>query len=127
LKDPFWMIKIQSMGHVDITKPAVQQKLLDLAKTDKKPAVRASALERIGETGNKDFISTIRQSLENEKSLLAMGAALRSLNKLDNAAALEYAKKMENETNTDILQSIAEIYVEKGDPSKLSFFENNWD
>lgn len=127
LNDPFWMIKIQSMGHVDITKPAVQQKLLDLAKTDKKPAVRASALERIGETGNKDFISTIRQSLENEKSLLAMGAALRSLNKLDNVAALEYAKKMENETNTDILQSIAEIYVEKGDPSKLSFFEKNWD
>src|SRR5690606_13668481 len=44
LKDPFWMIKIQSMGHVDITKPAMQQKLLDLAKTDKNPAVRASAL-----------------------------------------------------------------------------------
>ena len=50
---------------------------------------------------------------------------MSGLQGLDNQAALDIAKSLENSDNAQIINGVAQIYVQSEDPKYLPFFEKN--
>ena len=99
LKDPFYGLRSTALGVLDMKKPAVKQAVeslvADMAKNDKKTAVRAKAISILGEYNKPEYKSLFVSAL-NDSSYSVAGAALEAISIVDAPAAIAELNKLKN-------------------------------
>ncbi len=121
LNDPYWTLRNFALNACNPADDAAT--LAKLAQGDKHSQVRAAAIAKLGETGDAQYISIAKNAIDNEQAYPCVGAGLDALSKLDKTQAINYAQKLENEDNSDILNAVGTMYAETGDVKYLPFFE----
>ena len=126
LSDKFWVIRSLAIDNIE-NPNATQIALIEqLAKTDARPDVRVSAVERLAKLKTANTNAILKNAIENEQSYMVMGAALNAFVSVDKAEALKVAKKLENEESGTILTAVARIYSQTNDKANAAFYEKNW-
>ncbi len=127
LSDKHWSIRSEAVQGSTLTDAGALATLESLAVNDPHSQVRAMALRKLAGTGDKKYVDIAKKVVSNEQSYRVIGAGLEVIRDLDPAQALEYARKLENEKNGNIINTIGGIYAQTGDVKYLSFFENGFD
>ncbi len=126
LNDKFWAIRNLALDAVTLTdNPAVITKIADIAKNDPHSKVKASALLKLAEIGDKQHTNIVKSAISNEKSYTVIAAGLEALAVLDIDEAISYAPKLEKEESASILAAVGKLYAEKGEIAKMPFFEKH--
>ena len=124
LQDDFWVIRLISSGNIEASEANI--KIVEtLAENDPHSEVRKQAIMLLSTSGDKKYTSLLTNTMKNARSYSVQAAALAGLKNIDPVAALAAAKNLENSENSDILSSVAAIYVESGDTKYLPFFEKS--
>lgn len=100
--------------------------LLDsIAQDDKNSHVRASAVEKLGESKWADKYNALFTKMTGDSSYLVSSEALKALNKVNAAKALELAAGFESDENYHNQLAIAAVYAESGNENHRQFFERS--
>ncbi|MFN4081296.1 MAG: M1 family aminopeptidase [Saprospiraceae bacterium] len=126
LSDPHFSLRIKAIKRVSTKDVNMLPALEKLAVSDPEPAVRAEALNALAKLKNPAYADLFRSAIEQpDNAYSVVGAALKALAKLDEAAAVEYAVKMEGERSAGLPAVIADLYALDPKPGRLPFFEKN--
>ncbi|MBK7938568.1 MAG: HEAT repeat domain-containing protein [Lewinellaceae bacterium] len=123
LQDKFWAIRQKALNRVDPANPAALAAIVKIAENDPEPSVRATAIEALGETGDKQYVPIIQKSLSADQAYSIVGAALSALTKLDPAAAVVASQSLQNDDSDALTATLAELYAQNPDRANLTFFE----
>lgn len=123
LQDKFWAIRQKALNRADESDPAVLAAIVKIAESDPEPGVRADAIAKLGETGDKQYVSVVQKGLEGEQAYSVVGAALSALTKLDPEAAVTASKVLQNDDSDALSATLAELYAQNPDRANLPFFE----
>lgn len=123
LNDAHFSIRNIAINGADVTKPALAAKLEQMALNDAHSEVRGAAMFRLGQTGDKKYVTTAEQILDKEQAFVVISEALQALYALDKDAALKYLPKLENEESPNIVAALANIYADNPTVERLPFFE----
>lgn len=126
LDDPHWYIREMMLNNLPIEiSTEVKQKAIELTQNDPDSRVRTAALEVLGPTKDPALSKLAIQIIERDSAFNVVGKAVEILSKLDKPAAEKYVSELEDTDSEALLISIAQIYVESGNPEYLPFFEKN--
>jgi aminopeptidase N len=126
LDDKWWSLREMAVSNLIIKGDvASADKIAVLAQKDGRSNVRSAALQKLAVTGDSKWVSVFKAALTGEPAYPVIAQAMQSLYKLDAAAALEAAKRFENDENGELLAGVGAIYAEKPNASQLPFFEKN--
>ncbi|MCB0529312.1 MAG: DUF3458 domain-containing protein [Saprospiraceae bacterium] len=123
LQDKFWVMRQKALNRVDPSDPAALAAIAKIAESDPEPSVRATAIEALGETGDKQYIPLITKGLSGEQAYSIVSASLSALTKLDPKAAVDASKGLENDDSDALTGTLSELYAQHPDRANLSFFE----
>jgi len=124
LSDPSPAIRRKALEQVDLgSYPMFKSKVLELAKTDKEPSVRSTALDILAENPKPEYENAILANINDEVAYSVLASALTAYNKLDKEKAAPYVSKYEKENNSMVTSAIAEIYKFNNDPRALTLME----
>lgn len=128
LNDPFWAIRESAISGLTLknTDKDILATISKIATSDPRNSTRAAALDKLVKVKSDDAVALCKSALAKEQSYLVVSAALNGLADLDPKVAMEEAKRLENDKNTDILTTIARIYIKSADKKYSYFFEENW-
>ena len=126
LKDPFYAIRGIAVQKVQVADGSLTNTLVNLAERDSHSRVRASAMARLSETNDVQAVAVAKNAIENDKAYPVISTALQTLKTLEPKTAFEYAAKLANEENGELLVAVGQIYAESGDAEYLPFFEKNF-
>jgi len=121
LNDNYWTLRNFALNACNPADDATT--IAKLAREDKRSQVRATALTKLGETGDVQYVAIAKNAIDNERPYRCVGAGLDALSKLDQTQALDYAKKLESESNSSIINAVGAMYAETNDVKYLPFFE----
>lgn len=127
LNDKFWLLRLIAVEGAKTGEAGIMGKLATIAEKDPHSSVRETALAKLGETGDKQYAPVATKAIESDPAIKVVSAGLNALLQLDEAAAMAAAKKLESEDDQGIVMALATLYADKGDPSKLPYFEKNFD
>jgi hypothetical protein len=100
---------------------------VNIAKSDSKANVRASAIDYLSVNFEDEDLQAIYKNGLNDKSYNVLGSALVAIAKANPKEGLLLAKQYENEKNTDVLSSIAELYANNGTAANNDFYVQSED
>lgn len=126
LRDTFWVFKaiaLDNLQESELEGPVIGN-IRQLATSDKNSQVRAAAFVKLTEVSDTESTAIAKQAIAKDPAYPVVANALRLLHQVDEQAALESAKSLENETNSDIIEVVGDIYISSEDPKYLPFFEN---
>jgi aminopeptidase N len=133
LNDPFYKIRelaVKQATRIKKThKDELLAKLIQLAKTDERSSVRATALDFLltnfeNEQSTKEALDYV---LKNDLSYRVLGSALQGMANYDVQAALSKAKELEKENAQSMLVNIASLYGKHGTESHFGFYKELFD
>ncbi len=127
LKDNFWLIRgiaLSSIGPEEMD-GSLRNQIRTMAGSDPKSQIRATALAALAELDDEQATTIAKRAIETDSAYTVLAAGLDLLTLLDKPAALEYASKLEDEDNDQIINTIGQLYRENGDLKYLPFFEKN--
>nr|MBA3971354.1 M1 family peptidase [Bacteroidota bacterium] len=130
LDDKFWGLRLDAIEGLKNIQPGhekvIKEKLVELAKNDKKSLVRAIAIEYLSEhyKDNKDLQEVYKSGL-NDRSYYVLSSSIGALAKLNPEEGIKVAKQYETEKNTDVLYAVATIYAASGTDENNEFFLKN--
>ena len=122
LQDSFWAVRELAVEKIEPT-PETTPLLVEAARHDMKPAVRAAAIRRLNETSGSEYLGLYKDALA-DSSLQVISDALDAIFVLDDSAALQLAKQFEDINTASIVYSLGEIYSAAGGDDKQEYFEN---
>ncbi|MCC6725446.1 MAG: alanyl aminopeptidase [Saprospiraceae bacterium] len=125
LDDKFWLFRLFAVESI-VLDEKTEAKVAVLAEKDPNSDVRESAIRKLGATNDKKYAPLASRSVENDKAIKVVSAALETLLALDKDAALATAQKLEKEEDEGIILAVAGMYAESGDPKYLNFFEEKF-
>ena len=125
LHDKYYGLRKYTLDRIDMKKDALKQAiepvLVDLAKNDPKPTVKAGALSLLRQYNKQDYKSLFQSNI-NDSSYSIAGAALQGLAKLDGATAYKEAKRMMNQPSKGKLaEAISSVLIENGTENDFDF------
>ena len=123
LKDNHRAIRRRAINKVDLAAADVRATIVQMAKNDPDPGVRASAISALGETTEKEYIDLYKNGLKSDQPYSVLGAALEALSKTDPDAAVSAAKGLESDENSGIVVAVAELYATTPKPEALPWFK----
>ncbi|MFY9311119.1 MAG: M1 family metallopeptidase [Bacteroidia bacterium] len=128
LNDPFWKIREDAIVKLKIAmgryRKEAKELLVRIAKNDSKASVRATAIYFLSEEYKDPDLKPIYENALNDRAYSVMGAGLVAYAKTNPEEALKLAKKYEEEKNTDILFTIADLYANYGSDDNNKYFIN---
>ncbi|MBL7815249.1 MAG: DUF3458 domain-containing protein [Saprospiraceae bacterium] len=126
LNDKYWAIRQDAVQAYPIKEdPSVLDKIAGIAVKDTRSTTRAAALSKLAATKDAKWVSTYRQILDKEPAYPVISAAMQALYRVDANAALEAAKRYENDDNSDLVNGVGSIYSENPKPEHVDFFERS--
>jgi aminopeptidase N len=123
LQDTHFSIRGAALNLLDINDPIAEPLIEKAAYSDAHSEVRAAAIFKIGQTGDKKYAATLKKVLDNERAFSVISEALQSLYAIDRDEALKYIPKLENEESQNIVMALGLIYAENPVPERAAFFE----
>jgi aminopeptidase N len=122
LKDRSPRLRNFTLTRLDLKKDAIKQDLesaiLGIAKTDKDPIVRGTAIRLLGNYLKAEYRPIFEKAI-NDSSYTVAGFALEALSKLDGPAAAVIAKKLVKEPNKGVLaEKIGAIIIANSNPDE---------
>ena len=131
LKDPFYGLRTATLNQLDMkkatVKAAVEQVVADLAKNEKKPAVRAKAISVLG-TYNKPEYKTLFATALNDSSYSVAGAALEAISIVDAPAFVNEVNKLKSKPAKGKLGEImGQVMMETGTEEDFNAISKNFD
>ena len=128
LKDPFWGIRNMAIERAKLLegeyKALATQKIKELALSDSKSAVRATAVGYLeGGLSAKELETVMLQIIHSDQSYMVLGNALGTLSQFNPSTAMAEAKKLENEPSSKMKSGIAQLYAMQGKETEFAFFE----
>jgi aminopeptidase N len=131
LNDKFWSIRTNAISNLrdlpSVHKEEIKTILINLAKADTKANVRAAAIDYLSVNFEDEDLQAIYKNGLNDKSYNVLGSALVAIAKANPKEGLLLAKQYENEKNTDVLSSIAELYANNGTAANNDFYVQSED
>lgn len=126
LEDGFWEIREMAIKNIltkgVVTKKKLIEKLIYLAINDPHHAVRTAALTKLGSLSDTTVNPTLTTALDDSSNTVVY-TALYYLYQNTPSLALENAKLLEKNTNTNITNMLAQMYAEHGGPQRQAYFE----
>jgi aminopeptidase N len=118
MKDHYYALRTYTIGELDIKKATVKNEveplLVDLAKNDAKPTVRAAAIGLLGQYAKTEYKPLFVKDI-NDSSYSISGEALGALAQLDGDAALASAKTLSKEPMKGKLSGVvSQLLIEGG-------------
>jgi aminopeptidase N len=119
LNDKYHDLRIMAINKIDIQKEGIRKGsepiLTNLARNDKYATVRGNAIAILGDFEKPEY-SNLFKTATNDSSYTVAGYALQALEKVDQNAAMEIAKKISDSPSKGILQqSIVGLLAKSGD------------
>ncbi len=109
MNDPFYRLRGYAVSKADLKKEGVKNSvepvLATLAKSDPYAAVRAVAIQKLGDYKKPDYAALFKSAV-NDSSYTVAGNALEALGKVDSAAAAELVKKLVNTPTKGVLHEM---------------------
>ncbi len=128
LNDKFYTIREDAVQNIKIKEnPKVLETIAQLAVNDTRSTVRAASVAKLAAAKDAKWIPTFKSVLEKEQAYPVLASAMNALYKLEPTEGLALAKKMESETNDEILAGVGDIYSSNADATQIPFFEKNLD
>ncbi|MBK6729458.1 MAG: M1 family metallopeptidase [Bacteroidetes bacterium] len=127
LNDPAANIRVFALDTITInteTSQALKDKIVMMAKSDKKSIVRSSAIARLPELNLNNTEELIRSAL-NDSAYSVVGSALMQLFVLNPESGLAEARNFSNEKNLNIQFVVWQIISEKGEAKDSHIFESS--
>jgi aminopeptidase N len=128
LKDPFWNIRVLAIEKAvklkDDFKTLGTDIIKSLALTDPNSQVRSKAIAYLVVVlEKKDLETLLVDKLEKDQSYLVNSTALVAIGKINSELATKYAKQFENESISQIMVGVGQIYGEFATAEVYSFFD----
>ncbi|MCB0657962.1 MAG: M1 family metallopeptidase [Saprospiraceae bacterium] len=124
LDDPHWSLRKRAvMAIQDFEQPGLKDKLLAMAENDPKGEVRATAIEKISASGDRNYIKTLKEIIKKAKSYQVIGAAFQGLSELDNTEALAIVDEYKDDPG--LLPMVANVYADTDNPQYIPFFTDH--
>jgi aminopeptidase N len=133
LNDKFWHLRIDAIQNLDLKeltsgrKKEIKELLIQLAKTDKRAVVRASAIYFLSGEYKEDDLQEIYKNALNDSAYSVLGAGLSAIAKANPEEGVKLAKQFENEESNDVLFVISDLYANYGTEKNNDFFVNSAD
>ncbi len=128
MNDPFWKIREEAINKLKVAigryRKEIKEQLVKIAKTDNVALVRASAIYYLASEFKDSDLNVIYENALSDRSYTVMAAGLIGLAKANPQEGIKLAKKYEEEKNTDVLFTIADIYANFGSDDNNKFFLN---
>lgn len=126
LNDPFWKIRSLVINNLKdlygTDNKEIKEKLIAIAKGDKKSLVRADALNFLSSNYKDQDLKAVFENALDDQSYSVLMEGLVGLTKLNSAEGLKLAKKYENEKSLDVLMVIGDLYANFGTDEHNDFF-----
>lgn len=129
MNDKFWHIRQEAVRTFntgnELALAEMQPVLVNLAKTDPKPAVRAAAISKLSDLYNEDsslfslYERALRDSSEN-----VISSALNSLYRSNPEKAVQIIEGLESTATSGMLSTMATIYSASSTPGKWKFLKD---
>lgn len=92
------------------------------AASDKNPAPRAAAINKLGKLNDSTLIPVFEKAL-GDSSYRVVANALEAIENLDTALALKMAMRFEGEKNDEVTDAVSSIYSANGDSTFQKYYE----
>ena len=126
LTDAFYVIRGQALQKVKIGDAKTTETIKSLASNDPHSRVRAAAITRLAETNDPQVVEIAKKAIDNDKAYPVISTALQTLKAVEPKTAFEYAAKLAEENNPELLAGVSQLYAESGDAKYLAFFEDKF-
>jgi aminopeptidase N len=131
LYDKYFNLRIFTLSKIDLTKDSIKTVMepiiVNLAKNDSKPTVRAKAIELLSRYKRTEYKSLFEKALK-DSSYSVSGSALEALVKIDTAAALRAAQNLSKfPAKGKLAEAISRIFIAFGDENSFDFIADNFD
>jgi aminopeptidase N len=128
LKDPFWNIRFLAIEKAvklkDDFKTSGNEIIKSLALNDPNSQVRSKAIAYLVDVlEKKDLETLLVDKLEKDQSYLVASSALVAIGKINSDLAMKHAKQFENESISQIMVGVGQIYGEFATAESYSFFD----
>ncbi|QOD61334.1 M1 family metallopeptidase [Polaribacter haliotis] len=124
MDDPAYKIRILALENVDLinksSKKNAIEKIKQLATSDPKTLVQASAIETLGKLIDPEMKPILLNALES-KSYAVLGKALVALYYVDKPLAFKKSKELPDEVRKILATPLTQIFIESNDDTELPF------
>ena len=132
LKDNYDGLRTFTLNQLDMKKSAVKAAVeflvFELAKNDKKPAVRSKAINLLGTYPVKTEYKTLFVSALNDSSYSVSGASLEAITIVDSENSLQQAKKLKAKpAKGKLAETISQILIKNGTDEDFDFIGGSFD
>lgn len=130
LDDKMWAIRNLAIKNIGVlaknedTKEEIKNRLVKMAQSDAKSAVRASALQVLSKNYEDTSMTYLYEQAVNDRSYDVMDKAINIIADMDEVKGLEIAKRLEREKNKNISRIVAGIYTEYGKEENFEFMKS---
>jgi aminopeptidase N len=126
LSDPFWKIREMAVtgSHLFAEQEdgRLKDALMDRLQNDEKSAVRSTAILTLSEYYDDPNLIGLYEGALSDSSYEVMSAALMALVAKDESKGMEVVKKLEGETNSNVITGIVNLYAKKGGAKENAYF-----
>ncbi|ARV14205.1 M1 family aminopeptidase [Polaribacter sp. SA4-12] len=124
MSDPSYRIRMLALQKIDLinkfSKKYAIQKIMDIANTDEKTLVQATAIETLGKLTDPELKAIFAKGLES-KSYSVIGKALVAMYYVDKQAAIAKSSQLPDAIRKILATPLTRIYIEEKDEKELPF------
>ncbi len=128
MNDKAYKIRILALEKIDLinkfSKKNTIQKIMQIAKNDKKTLVQASAIETLGKLTDPELKSIFTNALQS-KSYSVLGKSLVAMYYIDKQKAIAKSKELPDEVRKILATPLTRIFIEEKDEKELPFVAKN--
>jgi aminopeptidase N len=124
LKDPFWVIQMIALQQLTPNETNTAT-FRTIAEKGTHSELRAGAIYKLLEVEDEAIGEIAARVIEKEQAYPTIAAALAALAESNEEKALEYAKKMQGETNGAIVEAVGAVYANTKDAQYIAYFKEN--
>ena len=124
LHDKFYYIREYATSRIETSKDdSVLSTIQRLAKEDKESSVRKGAIDKLSKEKDASKYTALFEAAVGDSSYGVSAAALKALADANAKKAMEIAKQMEGEKNSEVVNAVADVYAKEGDVTYQDYFE----
>jgi aminopeptidase N len=128
MDDASYKIRILALENVDLinkfSKKDAIKKIMQIANSDKKTVVQATAIETLGKLTDPELKGVFVKALES-KSYAVLGKALVAMYYVDKPLAIKKSKELPDEVRQILATPLTRIFIEEKDEKELPFIAKN--
>lgn len=126
LKDSFYYLREYAIRKLNLKEgnDSLAAIFSDMALHDKISSVREQAINKLNKAANPEKYINVFETAVGDSSYEVEAAALKALDNADPKQAMQLAKQLDKEKNTDVAGAVEDIYSNEGGAEYQAYFEN---